>query len=120
MYSVPSSLIFSYSSAGCCRGAPWPSWLYIPPQIEASDFAPEMVAQLQAKVSARKLHAQITVSQRDMQSLPAEWAGKFDAVFCNCAIMFVPDRIKAFQEMNRCVCRVWWQPRGGCLPIGEL
>jgi ubiquinone/menaquinone biosynthesis C-methylase UbiE len=73
------------------------------PQIEALDFSPAMIEQLKRKVTEKGLAGELHASVQDAQNLPQAWSGKFDAVFCNCTIMFIPDRVKAFQEMYRCL-----------------
>jgi ubiquinone/menaquinone biosynthesis C-methylase UbiE len=73
------------------------------PQIEAADFSPSMIEQLKRNLGGKGLVGKVNASVQDAQSLPQAWSGKFDAVFSNCTIMFIPDRVKAFQEMYRCL-----------------
>jgi ubiquinone/menaquinone biosynthesis C-methylase UbiE len=68
-------------------------------RVDALDFAPEMLAKLDARVRAEKLDG-ITAHLGDGQSLPFEDAS-FAAGYSMFGLMFFPDRAKGFAELAR-------------------
>lgn len=66
-------------------------------------MTPAMVDALKSKLVSLGLTARVSVSVQDVRALPSAWAGRFDGVFANLVIMFVPDLGKALQEVYRCV-----------------
>jgi SAM-dependent methyltransferase len=68
-------------------------------RVDAVDFAPQMLEQLERSRRALRLenvHAQVA----DGQALPFQ-DGQFDAAFSMFGLMFFPDREKGFAELHR-------------------
>ena len=72
-------------------------------QVYATDLSEKMIEQLNEKLVDLGLTETVHTSVQDVQALPEEWAGKFDAVFGLSMIMFAPDRAKALKEIRKCV-----------------
>jgi len=66
--------------------------------LSAIDFSPQMVENLQRRLSAAKLSADVRLG--DGQALP--WGdAEFDAAFSMFGLMFFPDRARGFAELHR-------------------
>ncbi|MES2643298.1 MAG: class I SAM-dependent methyltransferase [Myxococcota bacterium] len=68
-------------------------------RVHALDFAPAMVARLQAAAASSGL-TNVSAEQGDACALPYADAA-FDAAFCMFGLMFVPDRARALIELRR-------------------
>lgn len=77
-------------------------------RVDALDFSPEMLSQLDLRLKARPL-ANVFPRQGDGQALPYE-NGSFDAAFSMFGLIFFPDRPKGFAELRRVL-----RPRGAAL-----
>ena len=76
--------------------------LEIAPQVAhvtAVDFAPGMIEQLRARVTAAGVR-NVDAAVMDAGALDLE-DGAFDAAFCMFGFMFFPDRARAFAELHR-------------------
>ena len=58
-----------------------------------------MVSALNSKAAAAGMSDQVTCSVADCSQLPEAWTGRFDAVFGNLCLMFVPDQRRALKEV---------------------
>lgn len=68
-------------------------------EVTALDFSAEMLAELHARIGARRL-ANVVVREGDGQALPFADAS-FDAAFSMFGLMFFPDRACGFAELFR-------------------
>ena len=58
-----------------------------------------MVSALNSKAAAAGMSDRVTCSVADCSQLPEAWTGRFDAVFGNLCLMFVPDQRRALKEV---------------------
>jgi len=64
--------------------------------VDAIDFSPAMIKNLEARIGTRRITARVA----DGQALPFD-AAIFDAAFSMFGLMFFPDRAKGFAELRR-------------------